>query len=65
MDDHIDVYCDHRNKGFRTVEGTIHDTLYELGWIPKEHHENPGDLHWNRCSRTDKGILNKTKVLII
>ena len=38
------------------MEGAIHEALYQLEWIPPLHYEQPTDLHYNRCSRTDKGV---------
>lgn len=45
-----------RNPGALTIEGELLVALAKAGCIPTELQDSPGQLHWMRAARTDKGV---------
>ena len=45
-----------RNQGFKTIEEDLLKAFKESGVIDPEWYENPPKGHFQRASRTDKGV---------
>ena len=44
------------NKGFKTIEGEVHDAIMRAGGISRENENEFQKLSWGRSARTDKGV---------
>ena len=52
------IWC--RHPSVVTIQGEIHNAIRKLDWITEIHHENPAQVSWDQCSRTDKGNIYLT-----
>ncbi|XP_031770468.2 pseudouridylate synthase 1 homolog isoform X2 [Galleria mellonella] len=59
----VDYYGMQRNPGVRTIEEDLLKALYETKYITEDDYKNQQNAHFQRSSRTDKGVSAARQVV--